>query len=350
MDGDNVLDRVLFIGPSVKGWGGMEELGRLYISNFENAVYLPTNSCRGTLAGLVVLAGTVCRLPLYRLQGKSLMHIHMASGKSFFRKAAVAILGRMIGFKILIHIHAGDFPDFVKKATRPIVKTGLAPAHCVIVLSDYWRKYFTDNLGLKNVSVLPNMVESGMSSKEKENRSKTRFLYLGVLTRDKGVDTLVRAYKIVAECLKDKTELIIAGTGFLEQELKEFVGREITGGKVYFTGWVNHEERDRLLEQSDIIVLPSLFECQPMSLLEGMAAGCGIVATRIGGVPDIVRDNENGFLVEPGDVKGVADAMMRYVDNRSIVSKHGIISKKILEQHLPENVKKNLIKIYEGIN
>lgn len=327
----------------------MEELGRLYISSWDNLLYLPTNSRYGTIAGLGVLAFTSLKLPLYRIKGKRILHIHSASGKSFFRKSMIAVWGRILGYKIILHIHAGDFPDFVNKAGRRVVLAGLKTAHRIIVLSNTWQHYFNESLKCKNVSVVPNMSRESQSSPTTKCRDKVRFIFLGVLTKAKGVDTLVKAYKRVSEQFNNESELIIAGSGPLESQLKEFVDNEIKNNKVIFTGWVNHEERDRLLGLSYVVVLPSLFECQPMSLIEGMAAGCGIVATRTSGITDIVKNGENGFLVECGDVDGLAEAMSRYIKNRELVSIHGSNSKKIVEPHSPEKVKAALGKVYNSI-
>lgn len=327
----------------------MEELARLYVSNFKDVVYLPTNSRSGTIAGLGVVIPTLFKLPVYRVKGKKILHIHVASGKSFFRKTAIAVFGRILGYKIIMHSHAGDFPDFVKKAGRFIVRNGLKPAHEIIVLSDSWKRYFSDFLACKNVSVVPNLVCVSLLERECHNNEKVRFLYLGVLTKEKGVDLLVRSYKTVSDRFKAKTQLVIAGAGPLEKQLKDFAEKEIKNGDIVFTGWVNHETRDRLLKAADVVVLPSLFECQPMSLLEGMAAGCGIVATRTGGIPDIVKDGENGILVECGDIDGLADGMIQYINDRELVARHAVNSMKIIERHTPEKVTDTLNKIYKDI-
>ncbi len=72
------------------------------------------------------------------------------------------------------------------------------------------------------------------------------------------------------------------------------------GPQVTMRGWIGAREREALLARATVFVLPSHAEALPMSLLEAMAAGCAVIATRVGGIPDLVRDGENGLLVTPG--------------------------------------------------
>ena len=89
--------------------------------------------------------------------------------------------------------------------------------------------------------------------------------------------------------------------------------------KVTFVGWV--DDVSDYLRTADIFVLPSLQEGLPNSLLEAMACGLPVVATRIGGVVDIVKDGENGILVEPGDPKGMAEGIVRLFKDQEFARK-----------------------------
>ena len=72
------------------------------------------------------------------------------------------------------------------------------------------------------------------------------------------------------------------------------------------------------MEKSDILFMPSLRDAMPMAGLQGLAVGLAIVASEIGSIPDIVADNENGFLVAPGDLNGYAAAIKRLLDDHTL--------------------------------
>ncbi|MDE5970042.1 MAG: glycosyltransferase family 4 protein [Muribaculaceae bacterium] len=341
------LKNGVFVGPSLDGRGGMEQLARLYKTYF-NVLYLPTNSPRGTFVGFFILVLTCIRLPFYRYNHK-ILHIHLASGKSFFRKAFIALYGRCLGYKIILHSHAGDLPQFVEKAGKPLAKTVFSMANVIIALSPYWKNYFENTLNCKNVVVVPNFSDAALVDKKEKRDNKIHFLYLGVLTKDKGVDLLLKAYKDVSEKFPDKTQLVIAGSGKLYKWMKEYSECEIGHGEVVFTGWVDCEERNTLLNNADVVVLPSNYECQPMALIEGMASGCGIIATRVGGISDMVKHDVNGLLVDYGNIDNLAQAIAKYIECPDLIGRHKVENQKRSYSYTPTVVSTILNDVYAGL-
>ena len=336
---------VVFVGPSLGGRGGMEHLAQLYKTNFDNIVYLPTNSPYGTFVGFFVLLLTCIQLPFYRFN-RRILHIHIASGKSFVRKSFVALLGRVLGYKIALHSHAGDLPRFVDKIGISTAKAVFSMANAIVVLSPYWKSYFENILNCKNIVVVPNFSDANPGDKKDKQGEKIQFLYLGVLTKEKGVDFLLKSYKDVSNRFPGKTRLVITGCGKLYKKLKEYAESEIKRGEVVFTGWVDREERDVLLNKTDVVVLPSEFECQPMALIEAMAAGCGIVASRVGGVTDMIEDEVSGFLVDYGAIKNLSDAMIKYVESPDLISRHAANTRLQCCYYTPNEAASILKKIY----
>ena len=125
-------------------------------------------------------------------------------------------------------------------------------------------------------------------------------LFIGRLTEIKGVDVLLRAMKEIGNA-----QLIIAGDGELRDELYN-LARELSVD-ARFLGRVGVEERDRLLAACDAVVIPSLVlpsgrtEGLPVTCLEAMAAGRAVLASRAGGLAEVISDGYNGLLFEPGD-------------------------------------------------
>jgi glycosyltransferase involved in cell wall biosynthesis len=119
---------------------------------------------------------------------------------------------------------------------------------------------------------------------------------------------LLRAFSAVVHKIP-QAELAIAGDGPLRQELESFTRELNLTHRVTFVGAL--PDTTRFLSELDIFVLSSLNEGLPIALLEAMAAGLPIVATRAGGIEEAAIDGENAFLAQPGDVEGLAQAMIR---------------------------------------
>jgi glycosyltransferase involved in cell wall biosynthesis len=120
--------------------------------------------------------------------------------------------------------------------------------------------------------------------------------------------TLLRAFAAVSREIPH-SELAIAGDGPLRQELEAFTRKLNLSSRVTFTGAL--PDTPKFLSELEIIVLSSLSEGMPISLLEAMAAGLPIVSTRAGGVAEVAIEGQNAFISEPADVEGLAAAMIR---------------------------------------
>lgn len=129
---------------------------------------------------------------------------------------------------------------------------------------------------------------------------------VGWLLPIKGPIYLLRA---MAEVWKSypRASLVYVGKGDLERELRQEVSRMGASEKVWFLGW--RDDIQEILPILDVFVLPSLNEGMGRVLVEAMAAGRPIVASNVGGIPDLVDQGENGFLVPPADPKALARAL-----------------------------------------
>ena len=129
-------------------------------------------------------------------------------------------------------------------------------------------------------------------------------VFVGRLTTQKGVDLLLRAWAQLVE----PRQLILVGEG-AERSSLEALGSELDLDNVTFTGSTNDVRS--YLQQADLFVLPSRSEGIPNALLEAMACGLPVVASAVGGIPDVVQDGESGLLVPPDDVPALAGAIGR---------------------------------------
>jgi glycosyltransferase involved in cell wall biosynthesis len=121
-------------------------------------------------------------------------------------------------------------------------------------------------------------------------------------------------------------QLLLAGAGPTRPELEEQVARQALEKHVTFLGQISRGELPALLARTDVVVLPSYWEGLPVSLIEALSAGKAIVASRVGGNPELVTDGVNGLLVPPGDAPALAEALLSLASDPERVRRMGLAS------------------------
>jgi glycosyltransferase involved in cell wall biosynthesis len=143
---------------------------------------------------------------------------------------------------------------------------------------------------------------------------------IGRLVPVKGISYLLEAAKVLLQEGED-VKVLVVGEGPIRKEL-EAQARDLTIDRnVVFLG--HREDVHQLIQTLDIFVLPSLSEGIPMALLEAMAASRPVVATRVGGIPEVIEHGREGFLVEPKDAKGIAEGCRRLIRAPDVASRMG---------------------------
>lgn len=140
------------------------------------------------------------------------------------------------------------------------------------------------------------------------------------LWEGKGHGVLIEAFKLLKEKIKD-AKLVIVGEGHLYDELFRMVDNNGLRESVLFTGF--QMDVSEIIATFDVAVLPSFFEGMGRVILEAMAMGKPVVASRVGGIPDLIDQGVNGLLVPPGDVKELADALEKVLNDKGFARKMG---------------------------
>lgn len=145
-------------------------------------------------------------------------------------------------------------------------------------------------------------------------------LFVGMLEAYKNIDGLAAAWRRVARELPD-AHLVIVGQGSRRDVVEELVAE--LPDHVEHIEQILPEEVSEQMDRSTVLVLPSRSEGLGRVLVESMARGRGIVASRVGGIPDVARDGREALLVEPGDVDELADALVRALSDRELAEQLG---------------------------
>jgi len=170
----------------------------------------------------------------------------------------------------------------------------------------------------REIHVVPNGIDIKQSnptsrSTEVKGRSKS-IVFVGRLHQVKGVQYLLTAMKQIHEEIPD-TRLILVGDGEERERLQRMVDDYKLDRCVEFVGRVPHEKIPEYLLLADIFVLPSLSEGFPVTILEAMSCGLPIVASRVGGIPDILEDGVNGYMVEAKSSDELAERLTALLKN-----------------------------------
>jgi glycosyltransferase involved in cell wall biosynthesis len=140
------------------------------------------------------------------------------------------------------------------------------------------------------------------------------------LWEGKGHEVLIQAFKEIKKEVKG-ARLVIVGEGPLEGRLHDLADKLGLTESVLFTGF--QMDVSEIIASFDIAVLPSFFEGMGRVLLEAMAMEKPVVASRVGGIPDLIKDKINGFLTIPGDVEGITDALKKLLNDKRLAIKMG---------------------------
>lgn len=345
---------ILMVGPDRGAHGGISSVIDSYFANGieeKCEVKFISSYKDGTKLFKLLLAVQAYFKFVRIIKHFEIVHVHMASDASFTRKSFFIRKAKAAGKKVVLHIHSGDLNEFYEKRLtdkgRERYKYVLEQADIVIALSPQWKDYLANVVHIRNkIEVLENFVK--VDKMEKFNSGSRRVLFLGNMEERKRPDTLIRAAAEIVKVCPDAT-FYFAGDGDLEsfQRLAKDCG---VADSCFFLGWQNHAAVEKLFSECSIISLPSSNEGMPMCLLEGLAHGLAVVTTPVGGIPQIVVDQENGFFHEVGDYKTLSNIIIRlFKDKRllAMIQKHGYLTAK--ERYSFESGISNLVRIYKSL-
>jgi glycosyltransferase involved in cell wall biosynthesis len=253
----------------------------------------------------------------------SLLHVHLSSRASFWRKLQFIWLARLAGIPVVVHLHGAEFRIFTDEECGPIgrrlVRFVFDGAAAVLVLSESWKAWVDARFPGAKSRVLYNPV---MPVRHRALTSASgRVLFLGRLGQRKGVAHLIAAAANVTPLVPD-LELWLGGDGD-PSELRARAAALGLGQQTAFLGWVSGEEKHRRLSEAAVFVLPSYNEGLPMAVLEAMAYGLPVISTPVGGIPEAITDGVEGYLVAPGDEATLADRLSRLLRDAGLRHRMG---------------------------
>ncbi|MBR6283945.1 MAG: glycosyltransferase family 4 protein [Muribaculaceae bacterium] len=275
-----------------------------------------------------------------------IVHIHSAAYRSFARASVHVIIAKAFRRKVVMHLHSGYFKQYYEQGNQRFILRILNKCDSIIVLSEQWRQFYTQELKLNNVTIIPNVIPVPESHPVASD-GKVHMLFLGHVKQQKGVFDIAEALGKMQTSIRNLMMMHIGGMGEMEA-LEKAIKDNHVEDCVVVEGWISGEQKVKLLNKCEVFVLPSYFEGLPLSILESMSYSMAIISTKIGGIPSIVSQG-NGLLIEPGDVSGLASAMETLVTNQPLRQSMGMQSTELCQAFYPESIANELSNLYRSL-
>lgn len=276
------------------------------------------------------------------------LHVHTAAYASFWRDSAYLCAAIAARCPVLLHLHGGDFDRFYDACSAPsraAIRFFLEHAAHVAAPAQRIVAWVRSVAPAARVAYLPNPVTiPPLAAAARLNL----IVFLGRLEPEKGVFHLLEAVSRL-RCAVPDVRLVCAGEG-KRVAVAHYAERLGIADAVKFTGWIGPSGKRALLESAAVYALPSYSEGLPLSLLEAMAAGVPVVATPVGGIPEVVADGVSGFLAAPGDVATLEALLRKLLLNRKLGTAVGAAGRETVRlRFAPERALPGLEEIYADL-
>ena len=241
---------------------------------------------------------------LTRLWAADAVLVFAADAVSLMEKGWMCIFARLAGRGVVLRLSSGNLPAQCDAypLLRAWLRLVLRSAHFVCTQSGYWTTYFSRFSEARDKLLeVSNGIVIGAPPVPRQRPAIGGMVFVGWVTREKGVFEALEVLERVRRLHLAATLTVIGGGRDRDAFWAAVQARNLSDA-VSAPGWVAGDDVQRILRASDVFLFPSHFEGLPNALIEAMAAGLPVVATRVGGVPDLIRHGENGFLVDVADV------------------------------------------------
>lgn len=312
--------------------------------------FIATHDDRGGVHGAAFALDAMRRLTVLMVQERNLaVHVHAAAGPSFWREALFMSLAAAARCPFILHLHGAGFERFHEDAGaagRYALRFFLEHAASVAVPCESMRTWVRSVARRAQVASVPYPVAPVEAPAEA--RQPNVVLFLGRLDAAKGVFDLLEAVSALRPAVAD-IRLLCAGDGDRDA-VERHAERLGIADAVKLTGWVGPSGKRALLESAAVFALPSYEEALPASLLEAMAAGVPVIASPVGGIPEVLVDGVNGFLCAPGDLATLQRLLRKLLLEPKLAARIGAAGRESVRlRYAPERALARLEELYAEI-
>jgi glycosyltransferase involved in cell wall biosynthesis len=220
----------------------------------------------------------------------------------------------------------------------------------VVVFSEYMKNLLSRHVPIDRIHVLPLgvNVQDYRQRRRSAHGADLKILFLGRMVSVKGIDVLVTAISMLNKN-NLRTTTHIVGDGPLLPKIRALIEQLDLADRVKLCGIVTEETKRNLLASFDVLVVPSIYEPIPTVILEAFAAGVPVIASDVGGIPELVRHGFNGFLTKAGDAKDLANAISILAKDARLRRRLALNAMRYVNRHDWSHVVDSYIAFYEQV-
>jgi len=285
---------------------------------------------------------------LFSRKVRTLLVFTTFTGGSLVEKGLQCMLGRLFGKRVVLCIQYGPYlSNRFTKLMRWYARRTIRCCDVIICQSPVAADRLRNLFGCEEhrICVITNWLDADryaptqpqLAARE-QRAAEPAILFLGLLEQRKGCHLLLEAAGRLAQ--RGRTfRLVIGGSGPEDQPLRQQAHHLGLDDRVEFLGWVSRQDAAEVFQSGDIFVLATYSEGLPNALLEAMACGLPVVTTPVDGIPSVVDDGENGFLIPPGDVDALTEALDKLLADPELARQMGQTNRRrILANHHIGNI------------
>jgi glycosyltransferase involved in cell wall biosynthesis len=319
---------------------------------------------RNFFLSIVTLVRLCCSIVKVRPR---LVHYHTSRGLAFLKDMGLAAVVRCL-FRVttVLHIRSSDAASIlVSRAPRLQYFQLRALQHCcdrLVLLSENVLNDFAAILGPEagrrfrsRCTVLPNFTLLPAAYRQhREPTDCVRVFYIGNLGAGKGIYDILEAARRLKGQATRPFQVVLAGP-FNDRREEQRVGTIVAEyhleETIIFPGTIDGREKEAAFLQADVFVLPSYSEGMPQSLLEAMAYGLPVVVSNVGGIPEVVRDGQEGLMIKPGDIDELCRALRHLMESVECRRRMGAAARhRMAAHHTVEIYLRQLQELYDSVS
>jgi len=276
---------------------------------------------------------------------------------SFFSIPAgiISLFGKKVyGIPYVVSLRGSDVPNYdpyklnyIHKISKPLTKFIWQNAIKTVALSNGLKDLALKTYPTLNIAVVYNGIDTTIFKRlrRKNESDNVKLICVARVLKRKGIHHLLLA---LSQMNLNNVELLIVGTGNFENDLKGLSAKFNLDETISFYGYCDNNKLPELYSDADIFVLPSLTESFGIVFAEAMACGLPIIGTTAGGIPEVVRNGENGILVPPGNVNKLKNALVMLINDKELRKKSGEKSIEIVQENFTwDKIARDYLRIYK---
>lgn len=249
--------------------------------------------------------------------------VFAAQGLGFYEKGLMIMMAKAFNKQTIMALRSGFLIKDIEQSSsfRKRAKQIFSKIDIVVCQGSNWLEFLEKQVNVQEnkVVIIPNCVELPKVSAPVSVSQPVRLLFMGFVEKNKGIYDIIDALSSIKE---DNWRLDIAGKGIAMHDIQAKLLKSPIKNSVEFHGWVTGKTKEQLLNEADILLLPSYWEGMPNVILEAMARNTAVISTDVGAIPDLIDSGENGYILKPGDVNHLTNHINTYLRNIGLIEQH----------------------------